>query len=309
MDNAGFKLGDAFEFRIWDASEETVYVASASFASCDAAAPLCQESGTYQPDKIYTVTLLKASGNNDGDATEPVTVTDVVASSEQDPNVAARTIDNDLSTRWSTGGKGAWIRHALSAEITLDRVGIAWQHGDQRQADFAIALSTDGSSWTTVYEGTSSGSTLDREYYTFDATPARYVRVTGYGNTQNNWTSITEVDVTSQRNGASLNGDQLATATTLSLTESLPETFSVDPNYPNPARHQTTVSYALPSPAHVVMDVYDLLGRHLARPVDTSQRPGRYNVRIDVSNWSSGMYIYRIRADGEVRQGRMVVVQ
>jgi hypothetical protein len=306
IDDVGFKPGDALAFRIWNTSEEIVYVASAAFASCADADPLCVDSGTYHQDKIYTVTQLEASddASNGGDA---LTVIDVAASGEQAPNVASNTIDDNLSTRWSTGGKGAWIRHTLSAETTLDRVGIAWQHGDTRRADFTIALSTDGSSWTTVYEGTSSGSTLDREYYAFDATPARYVRITGYGNTQNNWTSITEVDVTGRENQP-MTHKQLAVEATSPVDETLPETVSLDSNYPNPARHQTIIPYAIPTPTHVVLDIYDLLGRRVARPVDTSQEPGRYNARIDVSRWSSGVYIYRLRAGDAVRQGRMVVV-
>ena len=339
QEQVGFEAGDTFQFRIWDVSEETVYAPSATYASCNSAGPLCQDSNTYQQDMVFTITALNAAedgggdsgggdsgggdggggggggggdggggdGGGDGGGTV-VTVTGVTASTEQDPNVATNTVDDNLSTRWSAWGEGAWIQHTLSAETTLDRVGIAWQYGDERRADFAIALSTDGSSWTTVYEGTSSGSTLDREYYTFEATPARYVRITGFGNTQNSWTSITETDVSGQSDQQPAS-KLLALETDSNVKKSLPETLTLEPNYPNPAHQRTTVTYGIPTAGRVVLEVYDLLGRRVARPVDTSQEPGRYNVTIDVSNWSSGVYIYRIQAGQEVRQSRMVVVQ
>jgi hypothetical protein len=307
VEEVGFEPGGAFQFRIWDASEEAVHASSAAYAPCEDDQPLCQSEGTYQQDMIYVVTALTASEDG-GSGDEAVTVTDVTASTAQDPNVAANTIDNDRSTRWSAFGKGAWVQHTLSAETTLDRVGIAWYKGNVRRATFAIALSTDGSSWTTVYEGTSNGSTLHRETYTFKAAPARYVRITGYGNTQNRWTSITEVDVVEGGNRPLAN-KQLAMNTEFAPDESLPETFTLNANYPNPARHRTTIPYALPASAHVVLDVYDLLGRRVARPVDTAQPPGRYTATVDVSSWSSGVYIYRLRAGDEIRQGRLVVVQ
>ena len=41
--------------------------------------------------------------------------------------------------------------------------------------------------------GFSSGTTTALQQYPCPALGARYVRITGYGNTENNWNSITEV--------------------------------------------------------------------------------------------------------------------
>lgn len=78
---------------------------------------------------------------------------------------------------------------------TICSVDIAWFSGNQRTSNFVIATSTDGSSFSTVFSGTSSGTTLNSEKYTFSSADARYVRVTVNGNSQNNWASITELDV------------------------------------------------------------------------------------------------------------------
>jgi len=250
--------------------------------------------------------ITEVSAHGSPTVTDP-TITDVSASAEQEPNVAPNTVDGDLSTRWSAPGEGVWIQHELSGETALNQIGIAWQYGDKRAADFDIALSPDGSSWTTVYEGTSSGTTLEREYYSFASTPARYVRITGYGNTQNSWTSITEVDILGTGNG--LTPETLTKAMTQPIEEEKPEVVSLESNYPNPFHHSTTIRYAIPERAHVTLEVYDMLGRRVARLIDRQQPTGRYDISLTAANWSSGVYVYRLRVAEEVRTGRMVVVR
>lgn len=110
-------------------------------------------------------------------------------------NVPANTIDNNLSTRWSNLGKGSWLTFDLGAKSTISFVDIAWYKGDTRQSTFTISLSSDNISYSMVYSGKSSGKTLSFERYDFADREARYVKITVKGNTENNWASITEVDV------------------------------------------------------------------------------------------------------------------
>jgi hypothetical protein len=118
-----------------------------------------------------------------------------VTANGNDGNVPQNVLDNDLNTRWSNLGIGSWILMDLGSTETICSVDIAWFSGNQRTSNFVIATSTDGSSFSTVFSGTSSGTTLNSEKYTFSSTDARYVRVTVNGNSQNNWASITELDV------------------------------------------------------------------------------------------------------------------
>ncbi|MFD1147701.1 chondroitinase-B domain-containing protein [Saccharothrix hoggarensis] len=125
----------------------------------------------------------------------PVAVVGAMASGH-DGNVPANTLDNDLTTRWSAEGDGVWIRYDLGSAQTVGSVSIAWHKGDTRTATFDVQLSGDGSSWTTALaRKTSSGGTVRHENYDFADTSARYLRVVGYGNTVNDWTSITEATV------------------------------------------------------------------------------------------------------------------
>ncbi|WP_063856834.1 chondroitinase-B domain-containing protein [Streptomyces cyaneogriseus] len=136
-------------------------------------------------------------GGNPGDpgGDSPVPIVGISASPD-DGNVPANTLDNNLSTRWSSEGDGAWIRYDLGSTRTVGSASVAWHQGAGRKHTFDVQLSDDGSSWRTVLaRTTSSGTTLQQEKYDFADASARYVRIVGHGNTSNDWTSITETDI------------------------------------------------------------------------------------------------------------------
>jgi len=149
-------------------------------------------------DPSTTITMPSADAEITAgyEADTELEVTAITASEYQDPNVPANTQDKSLETRWSAPGyDGDWIKYDLGATKTVAFVKIAWYLGDQRAADFDIDVSTNDSDWAQVYSGTSSGTTTALQQYDFTDTAARYVRITGYGNSENHWNSITEVEI------------------------------------------------------------------------------------------------------------------
>jgi hypothetical protein len=118
-----------------------------------------------------------------------------VSASSDDGNVPANTLDGNLSTRWSAEGDGQWVRYDLGSIVTVDQVQIAFYLGDQRTQAFDVQVSTDDSSWATVFSGQSSGTTTSLQSFDFSNVSARYVRIVGHGNSQNDWNSLTEVGV------------------------------------------------------------------------------------------------------------------
>jgi hypothetical protein len=117
-----------------------------------------------------------------------------ITANGNDGNVPANAIDNNLDTRWSNNGIGSWIQLDLGSKKSICSVDIAWHLGNQRQNNFIISVSDDGTIFTQKHSGTSSGTTTSPEKYTLPAaTEGRYVRITVNGNTQNQWASITEI--------------------------------------------------------------------------------------------------------------------
>jgi 3D (Asp-Asp-Asp) domain-containing protein len=74
-----------------------------------------------------------------------------------------------------------------------------------RVANFAILTSLDGESFKEVYiHGRSSGVTTQPEHYSFEPIGARYVKIKVYGNTENNWAAIMEINVQGEAPSATL---------------------------------------------------------------------------------------------------------
>lgn len=126
-------------------------------------------------------------------AVEPVSV---VASTTDGSNVASNTLDNIDDTRWSGNGDGAWIRYDLGDTYTVEEVDIAFYKGDERTATFDIETSSDANSWVTVFSGTQTTRTEDLQTFNVTDSDAQFVRIVGYGNTSNSWTSLIDVDIT-----------------------------------------------------------------------------------------------------------------
>ena len=87
-----------------------------------------------------------------------------------------------------------------------------------------------------------------------------------------------------------------------------PEDYALSA-YPNPFNPTTTIQYELPASGHVKLVVFDVQGRQVATLVDESQSPGRYDVRFDASQLSSGTYVYRLESGGRVLTNTFLLVK
>ncbi len=104
-------------------------------------------------------------------------------------------IDNNLSTRWTDEGKGSWIKPDLGENKVVCYVDVMWYKGNSRIYSFTIYTSQDGTAWSTVYSGKSSGKTSNAERYDFADVTARWIKIRVDGNQWQNWNDITELDV------------------------------------------------------------------------------------------------------------------
>lgn len=143
------------------------------------------------------------------------------SASTDDGNVAENVLDGRLDTRWSANGSGAWLQLDLGSVKQVGSVNIAFYNGDQRTALFDIQASSNGASWHTVLSGaTSSGSSTQLESFSIAATNARYVRYVGYGNSSNNWNSITEMRVSAEGGSSSSPSSSSASVVSSSASSS-----------------------------------------------------------------------------------------
>lgn len=117
-----------------------------------------------------------------------------VTASANDGNVESNVLDGDYDTRWSAEGTKCTLTLELEEELPIGYIGVAWYCGNERRANFEIALSKDGENYTTMFNGMTN-YTLNMEGYDMKNEPARFVKITGKGNTEGLWNSITEVKI------------------------------------------------------------------------------------------------------------------
>ncbi|HMQ99015.1 MAG TPA: YCF48-related protein [Ignavibacteria bacterium] len=90
--------------------------------------------------------------------------------------------------------------------------------------------------------------------------------------------------------------------------------FSLFQNYPNPFNPQTKIKFAVPSSvkgqtSNVKLIIYDLLGREVTTLVNKELKPGTYEADWDGSNYSSGVYFYKIISGDFVETKKMVLMK
>ena len=92
----------------------------------------------------------------------------------------------------------------------------------------------------------------------------------------------------------------------------LPDKYTLYQNRPNPFNAGTTISYDLPVSQHVLLEIFDLLGRRLTTLVDEIQPAGTHSIMWDGTDSdgtvvASGIYFYRI-SSGSFRADKKMVL-
>lgn len=80
-------------------------------------------------------------------------------------------------------------------------------------------------------------------------------------------------------------------------------------SYPNPFNPMTTLQYTLRGDGPAKLQVFDLLGRVVATPVDGYHRAGVHTVRFDGTGLGSGMYMCRLESAGGTATHRLALLK
>jgi len=94
-----------------------------------------------------------------------------------------------------------------------------------------------------------------------------------------------------------------------------PAEFSLAQNFPNPFNPETTIPFALAKSSRVSLKIYNSLGQEVRTLIDNQLKSaGEYQLKWDGRDQSgrkaaSGVYLYRLFADGLVTAKRMTLVR
>lgn len=89
----------------------------------------------------------------------------------------------------------------------------------------------------------------------------------------------------------------------------VPDRFTLEQAYPNPFNPFATIGFSIPFRARVRIDVYDLSGRRVAHLVDETRPAGRYEVKFESGDLSSGIYVYRLFSPDGTLSRKMLLIK
>ena len=88
-----------------------------------------------------------------------------------------------------------------------------------------------------------------------------------------------------------------------------PENFKLYQNFPNPFNPETNINFDLKNSGHVKLSVYDLQGKEVEILSNENLKAGSYSYRWNAQNFPSGVYFYKISANGIETTKKMTLIK
>ena len=101
-------------------------------------------------------------------------------------------------------------------------------------------------------------------------------------------------------------------------SESTPNQFSLEQNFPNPFNPSTKIKFEIPGQARnnnalVTLKVYDILGNEVATLVNEEKPAGEYEIEFNpvsgIRNLASGIYFYQLKAGNLIQTKKMILLK
>jgi subtilisin-like proprotein convertase family protein len=204
------------------------------------------------------------------------------------------------------------INHTYDADI--DMVLIA-PNGDSVMvcADFFAAGNNDNI--ITIFDDNADSSLVNNWY--FDITsrikPLNNMNPVFSGDNPNGvWRLRIRDDNTSDTGrmyawGIQINNSPLVGVQNVS--NEIPRRFELKQNYPNPFNPATIINFQIPTEGFVKLSVYDITGREVKTLINENMHAGVYNIDFNGSDLSSGVYFYKLEANGFSDVKKMMLVK
>ena len=93
------------------------------------------------------------------------------------------------------------------------------------------------------------------------------------------------------------------------ISSSLPSSFVLEKNYPNPFNPSTTIQFALARRSHVMLKLYNVRGTEVTTLIDEALTPSTHKVVFEANGLVSGIYFYRIQAGEFVQTKRLTLLK
>ncbi len=206
----------------------------------------------------------------------------------------------------------------VTQSITISEIDMSVRILHTYIGDLEVALHSPQGTTVRVHDNT--GTSADSISTTYDAitAPSGPGSMSDFNgeDAQGNW----YLSVVDGGNGDVGTVEEVCLIITYGLTAtdvadgSVPRRFELHPNRPNPFNPTTTISFDVPKATHVRLGIYNTSGRLIRTVVDETMQAGSRQILWDGRNdsgksVSSGLYFYKIEADGFTETRKMTLIR
>lgn len=216
------------------------------------------------------------------------------------------TSDGGINHKGSTNGGISWgldsrvtnnpaISNAPSVSVSGLLVHVVWSINRDSNFEIYYNRSTDGGlSWGTDTRLTNDPAYSFRPYISASGTAVHVL-----------WTDNRDAnfEIYYKRNPT---GNPIGIK---NISTVLPSSFSLSQNYPNPFNPSTNIKFNVEKLSNVRIVVYDVMGREVQTLVNEMLLPGTYESSFNASRLTSGVYFYKINADGFSDVRKMMLIK
>ena len=93
------------------------------------------------------------------------------------------------------------------------------------------------------------------------------------------------------------------------ISNTVPEEFSLDQNYPNPFNPSTNIAFDIAKNGFVQLKIYDITGREVSTLVNQDLKPGSYSYSWNPENLSSGIYFSTLKTENFISTRKMTFLK
>jgi len=139
------------------------------------------------------------TSNPKTECNDPIDIKNVSSSNIDNDNTnsmaAQSAFDNDEDTEWHEDSVGAYLEFDIGAIRSICEIDVLWDEGNERSYNFVISVSENGTEYKDRVRAVSSGNSGLPESYAIPDTIAKQIRLTVYGNSEDESAGVKEISV------------------------------------------------------------------------------------------------------------------
>ncbi len=180
---------------------------------------------------------------------------------------------------------------SFTANASQSSVVLVWETATEvNNYGFEIERSFDNTNFSTLGFVKGKGSTTEKQIYSF----TDQTSLTG-----KTYYRLRQVDF----------DGRFEYSEVISVENTIPESFSLNQNFPNPFNPSTRIQFSIPQETQVELAIYDATGKLVENLVSEVKAAGYHEVIWNATNNASGIYFAQIKAGKFVKNIKMTLMK